>query len=171
TTSIRDLATASIRDLAATAQPAPAASRVPADPAAAPSARSEPATRTRPGWWRPSPARNAPHRKTPSMAAAPTARASPGGASVVETSVALRPISIVLIVGTHAQLFAIPGGAHLLLGVAGFNLARCHLTASARMARVRSILRSLRRIVIASVLWIGLAYLVTDHYALRHVFL
>ena len=171
TTSIRDLATASIRDLAATAQPAPAASRVPADSAAERSARSEPATRTRPGWWRLSPARKATHRKTHSMAAAGTARASLGGASVVETSVALRAISIVLIVGTHAQLFAISGGAHLLLGVAGFNLARFHLTASARMARVRSILRSLRRIVIASVLWIGLAYLVTDHYALRHVFL
>ena len=66
----------------------------------------------------------------------------------IETSIALRAISIVLIVGTHAQLFAIAGGAHLLLGIAGFNLARFHLTDAPRQERVRAILRSLRRIVI-----------------------
>ena len=92
-------------------------------------------------------------------------------AARLDTSVALRAIAIVLIVGTHAQLFAVSGGAHLLLGVAGFNLARFHLTDAPRAQRVRGLLRSLGRIVAVSVAWIGLVYLLTDDYALRHVFL
>jgi acyl-CoA synthetase (AMP-forming)/AMP-acid ligase II len=91
--------------------------------------------------------------------------------SWVETSVALRALAIVFVVGTHAKLFAIAGGAHLLLGVAGFNLARFHLTAAPRPTRVRGILRGLRRVVLASVVWIGLTYLVTDDYDLHHILL
>jgi acyl-CoA synthetase (AMP-forming)/AMP-acid ligase II len=89
----------------------------------------------------------------------------------LDTSVALRALAIVLVVGTHAQLFAISGGAHLLLGVAGFNLARFHLTEAARTDRVRSILASVRRIALASVAWIALVFVLTDDYALRHVLL
>ena len=37
------------------------------------------------------------------------------------------------------QLFAISGGAHLLLGVAGFNFARFHLTDAPRAERVRGL--------------------------------
>ena len=91
--------------------------------------------------------------------------------ATVDTGVALRAIAIVLVVGTHAQLFAISGGAHLLLAAAGFNLARFHLTHAPRGDRVRGILRLLGRIVGVSVAWIALVYLVTDDYALRHVFL
>jgi hypothetical protein len=91
--------------------------------------------------------------------------------AAVDTGVALRAVAIVLIVGTHAQLFAVAGGAHLLLAAAGFNLARFHLTGSPRWERVRGILRGLGRIALVSVAWIGLLYLVTDDYALRHVFL
>ena len=47
----------------------------------------------------------------------------------LDTSVALRALSIVCIVGSHVpNLFTIRGGAHLLLGVAGFNFARFHLS-------------------------------------------
>jgi acyl-CoA synthetase (AMP-forming)/AMP-acid ligase II len=91
--------------------------------------------------------------------------------ATVDMGVALRAVAIVLIVGTHAQWFAIAGGAHLLLAAAGFNLARFHLTDSPRAERVRGILRVLRRVAVVSVVWIGLLYLVTDDYALRHVFL
>jgi acyl-CoA synthetase (AMP-forming)/AMP-acid ligase II len=91
--------------------------------------------------------------------------------ATVDMGVALRAVAIVLIVGTHAQLFAIAGGAHLLLAAAGFNLARFHLTDSPRWERVRGILRVVRRIAVVSVAWIALLYLVTDDYALRHVFL
>jgi acyl-CoA synthetase (AMP-forming)/AMP-acid ligase II len=91
--------------------------------------------------------------------------------ATVDTGVALRAVAIVLIVGTHAQLFAVAGGAHLLLAAAGFNLARFHLTDSPRWERVRGILRVLRRVALVSVAWIALVYLITDDYALRHVFL
>lgn len=94
-----------------------------------------------------------------------------GRAAMLDTSVALRAVSIFLVVGTHAQLFAISGGAHLLLGVAGFNLARFHLTPAPRSERVTCILRGLRRIAIVSVLWIGLVFLLTNDYTLRQVLL
>ncbi|MCY7403352.1 MAG: non-ribosomal peptide synthetase, partial [Cryobacterium sp.] len=45
----------------------------------------------------------------------------------LETPAVLRAIAIVLIVGTHADLFVLQGGAHLLLAVAGYNLARFQL--------------------------------------------
>ncbi len=48
--------------------------------------------------------------------------------STLETSVALRAAAIVLIVGSHAELFKLWGGAHILLGVAGYNFARFCLT-------------------------------------------
>jgi acyl-coenzyme A synthetase/AMP-(fatty) acid ligase len=90
----------------------------------------------------------------------------------LDTSVALRAVSILLIVGTHARLFDLPGGAHLLLGVAGFNFARFHLTASDRRDRARSLGKSIGRIAITSAVWIALAsLLLTDTYTLAHVFL
>ncbi len=98
--------------------------------------------------------------------------ATRGRARTLDTSVALRAISILLIVGTHARLFDLPGGAHLLLGVAGFNFARFHLTASDRRDRARSLGKSIGRIAITSALWIALAsLLLTDIYTLAQVFL
>jgi acyl-CoA synthetase (AMP-forming)/AMP-acid ligase II len=95
-----------------------------------------------------------------------------GRTRALDTSVALRAISIVLIVGSHARLFDLPGGAHLLLGVAGFNFARFHLTTADRRGRARSIGKSAGRIAITSMLWIALAsLLLTDTYTLTHVFL
>ena len=46
----------------------------------------------------------------------------------LETNVLLRALAIVMIVGSHANLFVLLGGAHVLLGVAGFNFGRFHLT-------------------------------------------
>lgn len=90
----------------------------------------------------------------------------------LDPSVALRAVAIVLVVGTHAGLFAIAGGAHLLLGVAGFNFARFHLTGLARPERVRHLGRSTARLALASITWIALAYLLlTDEYAGSNVFL
>ncbi|MBX6723485.1 MAG: non-ribosomal peptide synthetase, partial [Dactylosporangium sp.] len=90
----------------------------------------------------------------------------------LDTSAALRAVSIVLIVGTHAALFDIPGGAHLLLGVAGYNFARFHLTAAGRLSRLRSVGRSIRRVAVASMCWIALAALfLTDAYGPAEIFL
>jgi acyl-CoA synthetase (AMP-forming)/AMP-acid ligase II len=85
------------------------------------------------------------------------------GLRSVETNVLLRALAIVLIVGSHANLFMVMGGAHVLLGVAGFNFGRFHLTASPRSERVRHMATSLTRIVVPSVLWIGLAAAFTGY--------
>lgn len=89
----------------------------------------------------------------------------------LETSIALRAVAIVLIVGSHIPLFTVKGGAHLLLGVAGFNFARFHLTAAARGERARHIGSSIARIALPSMAWIGLALLVTDDYRLTNLVL
>lgn len=89
----------------------------------------------------------------------------------IDTSIALRALSIVLIVGTHASLFPIAGGAHLLLGVAGFNFGRFQVTASPRLKRVAAMATSVRRVALASIAWIGLMFLLTNEYSLKQVFL
>ena len=47
------------------------------------------------------------------------------------------PSAIVFIVGSHAGLFELWGGAHLLLGIAGYNFGRFCLTPVPRADRVR----------------------------------
>lgn len=73
----------------------------------------------------------------------------------LETPALLRAIAIVLIVGTHANLFDVKGGAHLLLAVAGYNLARFQLADVPGRRRVTGILKSAGQIVVPAVLWIG----------------
>lgn len=95
----------------------------------------------------------------------------------VETSVVLRAVAIVLIVATHADVIQLQGGAHLLLAVAGFNLARFRLTPgrlggeagaagtrAARMRRVGGLLRSARSIAVPAVLWLGGVALIAGTY-------
>ena len=78
----------------------------------------------------------------------------PRGRSL-ETNVALRALAIVAIVGSHANLFVLLGGAHVLLAVAGFNLGRFHLTDAPRAERLRHLGASIARVAVPSVLWIG----------------
>jgi hypothetical protein len=82
----------------------------------------------------------------------------------VETSVILRAVSIVLVVGTHIGLFNISGGAHLLLGVAGFNFARFNLTTAPRRDRIRHVRDGITRIAVPSVAWVAVALLLTKDY-------
>ncbi|HEU4421235.1 MAG TPA: AMP-binding protein, partial [Pilimelia sp.] len=102
----------------------------------------------------------------------PPARRTATRWRALETSVALRAVSIVLIVGSHIPQFLIAkGGAHLLLGVAGFNFARFHLTGAARRERVRHLGSSIARIAVPSMLWIALALVATDDYRPANVLL
>jgi surface polysaccharide O-acyltransferase-like enzyme len=77
----------------------------------------------------------------------------------VETNVLLRALGIVTIVATHTGLIAFMGGAHVILAVAGFNVARFQLTASPRVERVRSVLRATARIALPSMALIALVSL------------
>jgi hypothetical protein len=91
-------------------------------------------------------------------------RPAAAGRRALETSVALRAIAIVLVVGTHAGLFNISGGAHLLLGMAGFNLARFQLTAVPRRERVGHLWASIGRVAAPSLAWIAAVMLLLDDY-------
>ncbi len=86
-------------------------------------------------------------------AATPSARRRWGVA--VETNVVLRALAIVTIVGSHANLFTLLGGAHVLLAIVGFNLGRFQLGDRSRRERTRAILRGLARVVVPSVAVIG----------------
>ncbi|WAB83983.1 AMP-binding protein [Microcella daejeonensis] len=89
----------------------------------------------------------------------------------VETAVALRAVCIILIVGTHANLLGLQGGAHVLLAVLGYNLARFPLAPRPRGARLRGLARSALLIAVPSMLWIGGVSLVTARYDLSTVLL
>ncbi|BDZ53825.1 AMP-binding protein [Agromyces marinus] len=94
----------------------------------------------------------------------------------LETSVVLRTVAILLIVATHADVIQLQGGAHLLLAVAGFNLARFRLSEpralwrdargahGARSRRVRGLLRSASAVAVPAVLWIGGVALIAGTY-------
>lgn len=84
--------------------------------------------------------------------------------STVETSVALRAAAIVLIVGSHADLFKLWGGAHLLLGIAGYNFGRFCLTPVPRSQRLRHLRNTIAWVAIPSIAWVAIALVLTDDY-------
>lgn len=88
----------------------------------------------------------------------------------VDTSVLLRATAILLILGTHANLLSVQGGAHVLLAVAGFNFARFQLSWPTRAARRRHVLASLARVAVPSMVWISGVSLVVGTYDLANVF-
>ena len=87
----------------------------------------------------------------------------------LETSVALRAIAIVLVVSFHSNALAVVGGAHLLVGVAGFNVARFALGPSPRRERLRQLGVSAARIGVPTVLLAAGVALVTGDYGLATV--
>jgi hypothetical protein len=106
----------------------------------------------------------------------PSDRRSPGRRPArprrtLDTAAALRAVAIVCVVATHAGLLAVAGGAHLLLGVAGFNFARFHLTTAGRAERAGRIGRSIRRIAVPAAVWIAFAVALTDDYSPANVLL
>lgn len=88
----------------------------------------------------------------------------------LETSIVLRAVAIICIVSTHVGLFSWQGTAHVLMAVAGYNFARFQLSGE-RLPRLRRQLTSLSRVVIPSMAFIAVAYLVTDRYSLANIVL
>lgn len=80
----------------------------------------------------------------------------------VETNVLLRALAIVAIVGSHANLFTLVGGAHVLLAVTGFNTARFLLTDAPRRERIRRMAVAISRIAVPSALFIALVAVWTE---------
>lgn len=85
---------------------------------------------------------------------------------MIDTTIVLRALSILLIVGSHVGFFKLLGGAHLLLVVAGWNLARFLLPADP----VR-ILRATAFIAVPTSLWLVYRAAVTDDVTLDNVLL
>lgn len=94
-----------------------------------------------------------------------------GPGRAVETNVLLRALAIVAIVGSHSNLFTLLGGAHLLVGLAGFNFGRFQMTDRPQPERVRRLLTSTARIVVPSVLWLTFAAATSDKYGPTNVVL
>jgi acyl-coenzyme A synthetase/AMP-(fatty) acid ligase len=114
-----------------------------------------------------------PNRTVAELAARPapgTARRNPVWARV-DTTIVLRALAIVLIVGSHTNLWVVLGGAHVLLAVAGVNFARFHLADEGPRERVRRVARAAARVAVPSVLWIGAVALVRGEPGWRTVFL
>ncbi|WP_406830895.1 AMP-binding protein [Pedococcus sp. KACC 23699] len=89
----------------------------------------------------------------------------------VETSVVLRAVAVLLILANHTHLSFVPGGAHTLLALAGFNLARFQLTGRSRAERAKGVVRSALRIWAPSAAWIGVVAVVAGTYDWRNVLL
>lgn len=88
----------------------------------------------------------------------------------MDTTVVLRALCILLIVGSHANVLTVVGGAHLLLAVAGYNFARFQLADVPRTVRIRNGLVAIAQVVVPSSLYIGAVALVTGNYDLPTAF-
>jgi hypothetical protein len=84
--------------------------------------------------------------------------------ALVEVPVLLRAVAIVLIVGSHTELFDLMGGAHVLLGLVGFNVARFALSAPSRRERLARLGSTLRDVLVPTVVWIGAVAVVSGKY-------
>ncbi|BDZ63272.1 acyltransferase family protein [Agromyces mangrovi Wang et al. 2018] len=66
---------------------------------------------------------------------------------------------------THADLISLQGGAHLLLAVAGYNLARFQLADVPGRTRVRRLLGGVGQVIVPAVVWIAVVALVSGKYS------
>lgn len=73
----------------------------------------------------------------------------------IDTTLPLRALAICLVVATHMRVWFVPGGAHLLLAVAGYNMARFLVPIEPTRARVTAGLRTVARIAVPAVLWVA----------------
>lgn len=96
------------------------------------------------------------HRRTvaelESLRTQPTGHPRRSAWVAVDPTVVLRSVAILLIVGTHANLLTLMGGAHALLAVCGYNAARF---LPAGRAPATHLALSAWRIAVPSALWIG----------------
>ncbi|NQU37292.1 MAG: hypothetical protein HQ526_06790, partial [Actinobacteria bacterium] len=82
----------------------------------------------------------------------------------VENTVALRAVGIFLVVGSHIDIFELVGGAHLLLVIAGLNLAAFQLAQPEQSLFVSSVWRSVGRLLLPITLWLIPVWLIATEY-------
>jgi acyl-CoA synthetase (AMP-forming)/AMP-acid ligase II len=89
----------------------------------------------------------------------------------LDTSIVLRALAITLVVLVHLEIWGVRGGAHLLLGIAGFTFARFQLSAIRQSDRIGGLARSITRLAIPSVLFIAILVVATGGYSVANIFL
>ena len=89
----------------------------------------------------------------------------------IETSVWLRAMAIVLIVGTHAGVVTLQGTANALLVIAGYQLARFQLSGTNPRERSRRILGAVGRIAAPTLAVIVVMHLLLGRYEPRNLVL
>jgi acyl-coenzyme A synthetase/AMP-(fatty) acid ligase len=97
------------------------------------------------------------------------ATSAPRRGRAVETGLLVRALAIVLVVANHTEAFTVVGGAHLLLGLAGFNVARFHLAGRGR--RIGELVRACARVVLPTVAAAAFTGALTGWYSWQHLLL
>ena len=116
-----------------------------------------------PGDWTTATVAELEARRVPARAARRLAR--------VETGVLLRAAAILLVLASHMTDVVPAGGAHLLLGIAGYQFARLTLSGSGAPARLRRALATIARIAVPASLWIAGVVAVAGGYSLGTILL
>lgn len=99
---------------------------------------------------------------TTSIADLQRAQRAPSLWRSLETNVVVRAAAIMIVVGTHFNVFFLQGGAHALLAVAGFNFSRFQLASIRETDRSTGILASAARIAIPTLVWSCFLLVVDD---------
>ncbi|GAB3310673.1 AMP-binding protein [Epidermidibacterium keratini] len=94
---------------------------------------------------------------------------SPSRWASVESSIVLRVLATVTVLGTHVGLFTFLGGAHALLALVGYNLARFSMAAPNRKERTRRLGGVLATIGIPTFILVAVAHLVNEQYTLANL--
>jgi hypothetical protein len=89
----------------------------------------------------------------------------------IEVPILIRAVAIVLVVATHADLVFLQGGAHLLLIIAGYNLARFQLANRSDRLRTKAILTGITSVAMPAIICIAIAAVVAETYNVTTVFL
>lgn len=91
--------------------------------------------------------------------------------SAVDTTVIVRAVGILLIVCTHMGIYRLAGGAHALLAVVGYNVARFQLLPTDMPGRMKRAASTIGRIAVPASAWIGFNMLVVGGYSVGAMFL
>ncbi|MEZ5265623.1 MAG: hypothetical protein R2755_28440 [Acidimicrobiales bacterium] len=89
----------------------------------------------------------------------------------MDTTILLRATAICMVVSYHMGVFRSPGGAHLMLALAGYNFARFLADIASPAARLRAAVRTCSRVATPAVLWLGVGHLLFGLYELPMVLL
>ena len=89
----------------------------------------------------------------------------------VESTVVLRAFAVVAICGSHAQLFDLLGGEHILLAVAGYNTVRFGFSVPGIAARWRAAARMLLGVAVPTMAVALFGMLATQRYGWSNVLL